>query len=267
MKYNVVSVAFSGSNRKYYFSPNNLNIKKGDYVVVESEKGNQFGKIECDVFEIDESKLLHPLKNVLRVASSKDININNKNREDSNKALDKARQIVKDLKLDMILLSSYYTFDRSQLVFNFIADERVDFRELAKNLASIYKTRIELRQIGVRDKAKEVGGLGPCGRFLCCNLFLNEFDSVSINMAKNQYISLKPNKINGICGRLLCCLNYEDEQYTEEKKRYPSIGSMIKVKGNTYKVVGVNLFKNSFTVEKSDKSTMIMDLEEYESTK
>ena len=152
--------------------------------------------------------------------------------------------------------------DRNQLLFNFIADGRVDFRELAKKLASIYKTRIELRQIGVRDKAKEIGGIGPCGRFLCCNTFLNDFNSVSINMAKNQYISLNPTKINGICGRLLCCLKYEDDQYTELKKDYPDIGSVIKNGNIKGKVVAHNLFKKSYNVETSDKNIIEVKLDD-----
>ena len=157
------------------------------------------------------------------------------------------------LKLNMRFIDASFTFDKNQLLFNFIADERVDFRELAKKLASIYKTRIELRQIGVRDKAKEIGGIGPCGRFLCCNVFLNDFNSVSINMAKNQYISLNPTKINGICGRLLCCLKFEDDQYTELKKNYPPIGTIVNNNNIKGKVVSHNLFKGTYNVETSDK--------------
>ena len=167
----------------------------------------------------------------------------------------------------MNFIGAYFTLDKNQLIYNFVADERIDFRELAKKLASIYKTRIELRQIGVRDKAKEIGGLGPCGRFLCCNSFLTDFNSVSINMAKNQYIALNPSKINGICGRLLCCLNYEDEQYSEMKKKYPDLGSYIKVNNLSGKVVSHNLFKKTFTIESSDKILTEIFVEEYESNK
>ena len=167
----------------------------------------------------------------------------------------------------MNILSANFTLDRNQLAFNFIADDRVDFRELAKRLAGIYKTRIELRQIGVRDKAKEIGGLGPCGRFLCCNLFLNDFETVSINMAKNQYISLKPDKINGVCGRLLCCLNYEDDQYTELKRKFPSIGTIVKHKNVSGKVISHNLFKRTFDIESVDKTIVTIDLDEYEGSK
>lgn len=165
----------------------------------------------------------------------------------------------------MKFLDASFTFDRNQLILNFLADDRIDFRELAKKLASIYKTRIELRQIGVRDKAKEIGGLGPCGRFLCCNLFLNDFNSVSINMAKNQYIALNPTKINGICGRLLCCLKYEDDQYTELKRNMPSIGTLIKNNDVEGKVVGLNILKGTYTVEKADKTQV--EVEKNESDK
>lgn len=263
----VVKISFQNSNKLYYFSTNDINISKNDLVIVESERGFQFGTVASDVIEIDESKIPKTLKNIIRKATDSDFSTNRKNIIDSEKALKKAKELAKKLNVNMTLLNAYFTFDRNQLVFNFIADDRVDFRELAKNLASIYKTRIELRQIGVRDKAKEVGGIGPCGRFLCCNLFLNDFESVSINMAKNQYISLKPNKINGICGRLLCCLNYEDDQYTELKKQFPSIGTIIKYNGIRSKVVGHDLFKKMVTLEKEDKSLINISLKEYESCK
>lgn len=241
MKTNVIKIKFATSNRVYFFSNNNLQLSPNQDVIVESEKGFQYAITCSDVFEIDSDKLVRPLRNVVRIATKEDTKINQKNLEESKNALFKAKKISNTLNLNMSILSAYFTFDRTQLVFNFIADDRIDFRELAKKLASIYKTRIELRQIGVRDKAKEIGGLGPCGRFLCCNLFLNEFESVSINMAKNQYISLKPDKINGICGRLLCCLNYEDEQYTEIKKDFPHIGTIIKYDGERAKVISHNL--------------------------
>ena len=161
----------------------------------------------------------------------------------------------------MRFISANLTLEKTQLTLNFIADERVDFRELAKKLANIYKTRIELRQIGVRDKAKEIGGLGPCGMFLCCNTFLNDFNSVSINMAKNQYLSLNPTKINGICGRLLCCLKYEDETYSELKKDYPPVGTIVRKNGIEGKVISHNLFKKTYTLEKKDKTLEEVELD------
>lgn len=267
MKYNVVRILFENSNRIYFFSNNNLPLVISDFVVVESEKGNQFGKVISEIFEIDESKLVKPLKNVIRVANETDIETNEKNKNDAIKALKKAREMVQSLNLNMNILSASFTLDRNQLSFNFIADDRVDFRELAKRLAGIYKTRIELRQIGVRDKAKEIGGIGPCGRFLCCNLFLNDFETVSINMAKNQYISLKPDKINGVCGRLLCCLNYEDDQYTELKKKFPALGTIVKYKNFSGKVISHSLFKGTFDIENSDRTIVTINLDEYESSK
>ena len=236
-------------------------------VFIDGEKVGKIKQNSSEIFEIDESKLVKPLKNVIRIANNADIEMNEKNKKDAVNALKKARDMVQSLNLNMNILSANFTLDRNQLAFNFIADDRVDFRELAKRLAGIYKTRIELRQIGVRDKAKEIGGLGPCGRFLCCNLFLNDFEMVSINMAKNQYISLKPDKINGVCGRLLCCLNYEDDQYTELKREFPSIGTIVKHKNVSGKVISHNLFKRTFDIESVDKTIVTIDLDEYEGSK
>lgn len=262
--YEVVGVKFESANRLYYFEINSLFLKKGDKVVVETEKGIQFGIVASEKKNINEKDVSTQLKKVLRIATKEDINQNKINEELSKKALDDARKLSKKLELNMNFIGAYFTLDKNQLIYNFVADERVDFRELAKKLASIYKTRIELRQIGVRDKAKEIGGIGPCGRFLCCNSFLTDFNSVSINMAKNQYIALNPTKINGICGRLLCCLNYEDSQYTEMKKDYPYIGTHLK-KGNiSGKVISHNLFKKTYTVECNDKTLVEISLEEKE---
>ena len=263
--YEVVGIKFESANRLYYFETNNLDLKKGNFVVVETEKGIQFGIVSTDKKNIEEKDISSPLKKVIRIATKDDIKENELNKDLSKKALEDAKKISIKLNLNMNFIGAYFTLDKNQLIYNFVADERVDFRELAKRLAAIYKTRIELRQIGVRDKAKEIGGLGPCGRFLCCNSFLTEFNSVSINMAKNQYIALNPTKINGICGRLLCCLNYEDEQYTEMKKDFPDLGVHIK-KGNVSgKVVSHNLFKKTFTIECSDKTMTEIPVDEYES--
>lgn len=251
--YEVVGIKFINSNRIYYFSTNKLVLKNKDNVIVETEKGLQFGTVVNEPIEMEEEKLILPLKDVIRVATNEDLKQEKNNVEKSRKALKDAKRISDELGLDMKFIDASFTFDRKQLILNFLADERIDFREMAKKLASIYKTRIELRQVGVRDKAKEVGGIGPCGRFLCCSTFLNDFNSVSINMAKNQYIALNPNKINGICGRLLCCLNYEDEQYKEMKKNYPPIGTMIKTKETEGKVVSHNLLKGTYTIEKQGK--------------
>ena len=250
----VIGIEFESGNRMYYFSKNNLDIKKGDKLVVETERGLQFCTAVTDTVEIPDSKVVTPLRPILRIATKDDNKKAEENRKICKEAIEKARKISNDLNLDMKFIDCSYTLDRNQLVFNFLADERVDFRELAKKLAAQYKTRIELRQVGVRDKAKEIGGVGPCGRILCCATFLNDFNSVSINMAKNQNISLNPTKINGICGRLLCCLKYEDDTYTELKKDYPSIGTRLKVGDVEGKVVGHNVLNKRIIIEKSDKT-------------
>jgi cell fate regulator YaaT (PSP1 superfamily) len=247
--YKVVGVSFNETSRIYYFDVGNFELKKGDNVIVETEKGLQFGTVLTNIKEVSGKDILLPLKPILRLATASDIERRKENSIEEKKAMETAKRIVKNLNLDMRILSASYNFDRKQLLFNFLADERIDFRELAKELAKIYRTRIELRQIGVRDKAKEIGGLGPCGRFLCCNSFLTDLNSVTINMAKNQYIALNPTKINGACGRLLCCLGYEDDFYTEAKKNLPDIGDYITKNDLKGKVVSINVFNNSYKLE------------------
>ena len=245
----VVGVAFSKKGRVYNFDVNNLELNIGDTVIVETEKGLQYGFVMSNIKEIDENEFNIPLKSVLRLSTKKDDQEYFKNNQDANKAYTKAKEIVEELGLDMHLLDANYTFDRKQLLFNFIADERVDFRELAKRLAAIYRTRIELRQIGVRDKAKEIGGLGPCGRMLCCNTFLGDLNSVTINMAKNQMLALNPTKINGSCGRLLCCLSYEDIVYTKLRENLPDIGDFYDKNGIKGKVVNLDILRQIVYVE------------------
>ena len=224
----VIGVTFDGKSKIYYFSPNQRKIKKNINVIVETERGLQFGQVVLENFEVSEDKLTSPLKNIVRIASRDDYRKHRRNMKDAIYALKKCRYLVDELEMKMKVLDASFTFDRSQLAFRFLADTRIDFRELAKRLASIYHTRIELRQVGVRDKAKEIGGIGSCGHELCCTRFLKGFDSVTINMAKDQGIALNPTKINGLCGRLLCCLKYEDECYKECKKLLPTIGSTYK---------------------------------------
>ena len=257
----VTAVAFEDSNRIYYFNRNDISLEEKNVVVVETERGLQLGVVKKVDIEIEKSNVVLPLKNVIRIAKKEDIEQKEKCKLTEKEALEKATKFASELKLEMRFVSANYTLDKKQLTFNFIADDRVDFRELAKKLASIYKTRIELRQIGVRDKSKEIGGLGPCGRFLCCNTFLNDFNTVSINMAKNQNLSLNPTKINGLCGRLLCCLNYEDETYTELKKKYPPISSKYKKNEIEGKVVSHNVLKGTFVIEKSDKTLLEIENE------
>ena len=256
----VVGIKFNNGGRIDYFSPGKLNIKINDNVIVETERGIQFATVATDIISQDSDKVFLPLKDVIRIATKEDKTINLKNISDANKALEYAKKIVEKEQLDMKLYEASYTFDRKKLVFKFVADERVDFRELAKLLAAKYKTRIELRQIGVRDKAKEIGGFGPCGRPLCCSDFLTNFDSVSINMAKNQGIALNPTKINGVCGRLLCCLGYEDGTYTEYKKDLPKQGEMIKYEGKVGRVSELNILKRSYKIKTEENEEIEVNL-------
>ena len=254
----VIGVSFLNANRIYYFSPGKENVKNGDYVIVETERGLQFGQAVTNVLDMSKEKVFLPLKDVIRKANENDMKINQKNIKDAQKALEYAKTLVINENLDMKLFDASYTFDRKKLIFKFIADERVDFRELAKLLAAKYKTRIELRQIGVRDKAKEIGGLGPCGRPLCCTEFLTNFNSVSINMAKNQGIALNPTKINGACGRLLCCLGYEDEVYTEYKKNFPKIGEYIDLGDKKGRVSELNVLNGNYKIKISDNEEILV---------
>ena len=245
----IVGISFNKKGRVYNFDPDNLELNIGDTVIVETEKGLQYGFVMSNIKEIEESAFSIPLKKVLRFATKKDSSNYSKNNQDAAKALIKAKEIVEDLELDMHILDASFTFDRKQLLFNFIADERIDFRELARRLAAIYRTRIELRQIGVRDKAKEIGGLGPCGRMLCCNTFLTDLNSVTINMAKNQMLALNPTKVNGSCGRLLCCLSYEDIVYSKLRENLPDIGDYYKDENIKGKVVNIDILGQKIYVE------------------
>lgn len=249
----VIDVAFKEKGKPYMFSINDLELKKNITVIVKTERGLQFGKTVSDIYEVDEKKISSEIKPVMRIASKKDYDQNIKNIKEAKEAIVKCRELVEKEGLKMQIIDANYTFDKDQLVFRFLADNRVDFRNLAKELASIYKTRIELRQIGPRDKAKEVGGLGPCGRPLCCSSYLYTFDNITINMAKNQNIALNPNKINGACGRLLCCLSYEDDTYSELKKDLPKVGDIINKDGISGKVISVDVIKKTYRIETKDK--------------
>ncbi len=258
----VVGVSFKKNGKIYYFSPNGLKIKKGIDVIVKTERGLQFGTVELSNFEIEPSKLTTTLSTIEKIASKSDHEMHLKNIEDAKKALVKCKELIKKYNLNMYVLDCNYTFDRSQLLFTFLAESRIDFRKLAKDLANIYKTRIELRQVGVRDKAKEVGGYGSCGRELCCSKFLCDFDSVSINMAKNQNIALNPSKINGCCGRLLCCLKYEEDCYKEFSKKLPKLGKKIEIFGSEGKVISVDILGQKYKVELKDGQIMEVDANE-----
>ena len=267
MNKKIVKVILGDSKKGFFVDTNGFDVSNNQSVVIESEKGTQYVTVYGKEFEISIEKSKTIIWKIIRIANYDDKKNNERNLKEAKKALNLATKLSIELNLKMKFLNAYFTFDRSQLIFNFVSEDRVDFRELAKKLASVYKTRIELRQIGVRDKAKEIGGIGPCGRFLCCNLFLNDFESVSINMAKNQYISLKPDKINGSCGRLLCCLNYEDSQYTELKRGFPKMSSKINISGKEGNVISYDLFNKKFTIETSEKTYHEITLEEYESCK
>lgn len=259
--YEVVGITLNGSNKVYYFDVNKLTLNKDQYVVVELESGLGYGQVLIEQKKEKKENLYFPLKKVLRLATEEDKKKYSNLSKENIKVLNRAKSLAKKLHLNMNFVDAYFTFDKGQLFIKYTAEERIDFRELAKKLAQVYKTRIELRQIGVRDKAKELGGIGPCGRLLCCNTFLNDFESVSINMAKNQYLSLNPTKINGVCGRLLCCLKYEDETYTELKKDMPALGANYKTSNGLFgEVIEVNLFKKYFLVELKDKTIERIDM-------
>ena len=245
----VIGVRFKKAGKIYYFDPNGLEIKKGDYVVVETARGIEFGECVIGIKEILENDIVSPLKSVIRVADSNDIDKHKINKVKEKEALEICLKKIEEHKLDMKLIDVEYTFDNNKVIFYFTADGRVDFRELVKDLATIFKTRIELRQIGVRDEAKMLGGLGPCGRSLCCSTFLGDFASVSIKMAKEQNLSLNPTKISGICGRLMCCLNYEQSTYEDIRKRLPKVGSIVEINEYRGEVVSNNTVKESVKVK------------------
>jgi len=249
----VIAVSVDDLKKVYFLSPNDIKVSLNDKVVFEDDNGLLIGRVCRSIYQEKKSNLDLPLSKIVRVATSDDLKKYNQNAEKAEKALVDAKKISKELNLEMNFIDSFFYLDNSQLIFNFLSDNRVDFRDLAKKLASKYKTRIELRQVGVRDKSKKIGGLGPCGLFLCCNSFLTDFNSVSINMAKNQMLALNPSKINGICGRLLCCLGYENDTYTDLKKDLPKIGLVTDTSLGMGKVVSVDIFKKTYSVDLKEK--------------
>ncbi len=223
----VIGVRFKKAGKIYYFDPDNIDVKKDQNVIVETARGVEFGEVVVGSKEITEDEIVAPLKKVLRIATLEDEIINKENKEKQKNAFKICLEKIEEHKLEMKLIDVEYTFDNNKVIFYFTADGRVDFRELVKDLAAIFRTRIELRQIGVRDEAKMIGGIGPCGVSLCCSTWLGEFEPVSIKMAKEQNLSLNPTKISGICGRLMCCLRYEHESYIELRKGLPNQGEKI----------------------------------------
>ena len=244
----LASVKFKSAGKIYYFSTN-LKLKKDDRVVVETARGLELGEISQELKDISEFNLDTELKKIVRKATKKDIENYQKNVRDAKQALVTCKEIVSRYDVNMQLTNCEYTLDKAKVIFMYTSDDRVDFRELLKELAVVFKCRIELRQIGPRDKAKVIGGIGTCGLPLCCSTLLGEFNGVSINMAKNQMLAINIEKISGACGRLMCCLKYEDEIYSLEKERFPKIGSRVKYQDKDVKVTGLNVINNLVKIE------------------
>lgn len=239
-------ISFKDGGKIYYFNYEKEDLNLKDKVIVQTENGEQFGIVNKI---LEEPIFSDEVKPILRKTTKEDMKQIEKNQKEATEALEQAKKIAKKLNLKMSFIDASFNFNKKQLLFNFIADERVDFRELAKSLARIYKTRIELRQVGVRDKAKEIGGIGQCGRCLCCKNFLNHIGSISINMVKNQNIAINPSKINGQCGRLLCCLTYEDEEYTRCQKGMPQVGDEVNTEHGKGKVISVDILNRMYKVD------------------
>ncbi|MBT2699409.1 PSP1 domain-containing protein [Neobacillus sp. C211] len=255
--YDVVGVRFKKAGKIYYFDPGDLSIEKDDFVIVETVRGVEYGKAVIARKQVEEHDVVLPLKKVVRIADPKDRMIVEENKQAAKEAYEVCNEKVNEHQLDMKLVDVEYTFDRNKVIFYFTADGRVDFRELVKDLAAIFRTRIELRQIGVRDEAKMLGGIGPCGRMLCCSTFLGDFDPVSIKMAKDQNLSLNPTKISGLCGRLMCCLKYENDEYESAKALLPDLGEFIETPQGRGKVVGLNILERVLQVELKEQDRVL----------
>lgn len=251
---NIVGVRFKNAGKIYYFDPVDFEIEEDMDVVVETARGLEYGTIVVGKKEIDEESLVSPLKPIIRIATEEDTKIYKENKEKAKETFELCLEKIKEHNLTMYLIDCEYTFDRNKLIFYFTAEGRIDFRELVKDLAAIFKTRIELRQIGVRDEAKSIGGLGTCGRKLCCSSWLGDFQPVSIKMAKDQSLSLNPTKISGICGRLFCCLKYEHDVYVEAIEKMPVVGSVVKVENQKGKVIEINPLLEQIKIEFNDKT-------------
>ena len=253
---NVIGVRFQNAGKLYFFDPGPYWPTPGDFVIVETTRGIEFGEVVTGVRELNDEQLSSPLKQVVRIATAQDVQHAEDNKRREKEAYGICQKKIADHKLDMKLVSVEYTFDNSKILFYFTANGRVDFRSLVKDLAAVFKTRIELRQIGVRDEAKMLGGLGPCGRPICCGAFLGDFQPVSIKMAKEQNLSLNPTKISGVCGRLMCCLKYEEDNYEQTRKRMPKIGKEVITPDGPGVVWDLNIIKETVRVriQKGDSS-------------
>ena len=249
---NIIGVRFKKLGKIYFFNPKNLKVHKGNKVIVETAQGEEFGEVVIPNRFVDDEKIIAPLKKVIRIANYKDKKLNEECKMKEKEAFKVCEKKIKEHKLNMTLTDVEYKFDDSKILFYFTADGRIDFRELVKDLAAIYKTRIELRQIGVRDEVKRIGGNGVCGRELCCCSFLSDFEAVSIKMAKEQNISLNPSKISGNCGRLMCCLKYESDVYEEKLKRLPNVGAIVKTEDGEGEVDNIETLKEVVRVKIKD---------------
>ena len=249
---NVVGIRFRSSGKMYYFDPHGIQAKKGDFAIVETARGAEFGEVCLANTTVGASETVMPLRPLLRIATAEDVAHNEENRRKEKDALITCQKKIEEHGLDMKLIDVQYAFDNSKLLFYFASEGRVDFRELVKDLASVFRTRIELRQIGIRDEAKMLGGFGACGRVLCCSTFLPDFAQVSIKMAKEQGLSLNSAKISGMCGRLMCCLRFESEVYSEEIRRTPSQGSTVKTEDGVGTVISTNPLAGTVRVSLQD---------------
>lgn len=263
MQIKEVGINFEGQPKIYSFNPAGLNLKLGDYVVVDTARGLELGKVATPIKEEEVKEGNEPLKKVIRLATEEDVRAKENNVLEAKKDKTRIIEIVNDFKLDMKIVSVELTLDKSKMLINFTSDNRVDFRELVKTLASEFKTRIELRQIGPRDEVKILGGLGPCGRPCCCTKNTGDFEHVSIKMAKNQGLSLNPSNISGLCGRLMCCLSYENKHYAEALKLMPKVGSEVKTPDGVGTVLYNNLLKRTVEVKFEDdkKEYAVSELE------
>ena len=246
---NIIGIRFKKLGKIYFFNPKGLKVKKGDKVIVETTQGEELAEVLIPNRIVEDEKIIAPLKKVVRIANNKDIKRYEECKKIEKEAFKICEQKIKEHKLNMTLTEVECKFDNSKVIFYFTADGRIDFRDLVKDLAAIYRTRIEMRQIGVRDEVKRIGGNGVCGRELCCCTFLSDFETVSIKMAKEQNISLNPSKISGNCGRLMCCLKYENEVYEDKLKRLPNIGAIVKTEDGEGEVDGVETLKERVKVK------------------
>ena len=255
---NIVGVRFKNGGKMYYFDPGKLNLSEGQWCIVETARGKECGEVVQRNREAEEREVVSPLNPVIRIPDSADIKKMQTLRRKEEKAFDICTKKIEKLKLDMTVVEVEYTFDESKILFYFTAEGRVDFRELVKELATVFKTRIELRQIGVRDECKMKGGLGMCGRPFCCHSFMGDFHPVSIKMAKEQGLSLNPVKISGTCGRLMCCLNYEQEVYEELNRSLPRVGALIKTPDGNATVAEVNTLKQTVRAALTQKDGTVV---------